>query len=44
MYMVAKDIEAANRIRESLTNDPITKNSRFIDMSVSTTGLQVSRS
>ncbi|MBO5703507.1 MAG: bifunctional fucokinase/L-fucose-1-P-guanylyltransferase [Bacteroidaceae bacterium] len=44
MYMVAKDVEAANRIRESLTNDPITKNSRFIDMSVSTTGLQVSRS
>lgn len=44
MYMVAKDIEAARRIRKVLTENPITANSRFVDMSVSTSGLQVSRS
>ncbi len=44
MYMVAKDVEAARRIRETLTLNPITPNSRFIDMSISTTGLKVSRS
>lgn len=44
LYMVAKDAEAARRIRKQLTENPLTPNSRFVEMSVSTTGLQVSRS
>jgi galactokinase/mevalonate kinase-like predicted kinase len=44
MYMIAKDREAARRIREILTHNPVTPNARFVDMSVSTSGLQVSRS
>ena len=44
MYMIAKDQEAARRIREILTHNPVTPNARFVDMSVSTSGLQVSRS
>ena len=44
MYMVAKDAEAARRIRQSLTADPLTATARFVEMSVSPTGLQVSRS
>ena len=44
MYMVAKDAEAAQRIRRLLTDAPLTRNSRFVEMSVSHTGLQISRS
>lgn len=44
LYMVAKDAEAARRIRETLTADPLAPNARFIEMSISKTGLQVSRS
>lgn len=44
LYMVAKDPEAASRIRETLTNNPITDSSRFVDMTLSDKGLQVSRS
>lgn len=44
MYMVAKDPEAAARIRQLLKEKPLTKNSRFVEMSVSHTGLQISRS
>lgn len=44
MYMVAKDAEAARRIRHELTTDPLTPTARFVGMSVSQTGLQVSRS
>jgi len=44
MYMIAKDTEAARRIRKMLTESPITASSRFVEMSVSRTGLQVSRS
>jgi galactokinase/mevalonate kinase-like predicted kinase len=44
MYMVAKDQEAAQRIRTILSQNPVTPNARFVDMSVSTSGLQVSRS
>lgn len=44
MYMIAKDVEAARRIRQMLTTDPLTPNSRFVEMSISPTGLQVSRS
>ncbi len=44
MYMVAKDPEAAQRIRKTLNENPLTKTSRFVEMTVSKTGLQVSRS
>ena len=44
MYMVAKDPEAAARIRQLLKEKPLTKNSRFVEMSVSHTGLQIIRS
>lgn len=44
MYMIAKDAEAARRLRQMLTEDPITPNSRFVDMNISKTGLQISRS
>ena len=44
MYMVAKDAQAAQRIRQLLTDNPLTPNSRFVDMDVSAEGLQVSRS
>ena len=44
MYMVAKDEEAASRIRKLLTNNPINNKARFVEMSISNNGLQVSRS
>ena len=44
LYMVAKDPQAANRIKEVLTSHPLTESSRFIDMSLSDKGLQISRS
>ena len=44
LYMVAKDPEAASRIREQLTNHPLTDSSRFVDMTLSDKGLQISRS
>ncbi len=44
MYMVAKDPAAALRIREELTAHPLAPNARFVEMTVSTTGLKVSRS
>lgn len=44
MYMVAKDPEAARRIRLLLNNNPLAANSRFVEMTTSRTGLQVSRS
>ncbi len=44
MYMVAKDPEAALRIRKMLTESPLTASSRFVEMDVSEKGLQVSRS
>ncbi len=44
MYMIAKDPQAALRIRETLTAQPLTPNARFLEMSISKTGLQVSRS
>lgn len=44
MYMVAKDAQAALRIRELLAANPLTPNARFVEMRVSKTGLQVSRS
>ncbi len=44
LYMVAKDPEAAARIRTILHEHPLNARSRFVDMTLSTTGLQVSRS
>ena len=44
LYMIAKDPEAAARIKQILTENSIRKNARFVDMSLSTTGLQISRS
>ena len=44
MYMVAKDQEAARRIRQMLTENPLAPNARFVAMSVSDKGLQISRS
>jgi len=44
LYMVAKDPEAAARIKQIIGENPQNRNARFVDMSLSTTGLQVSRS
>ena len=44
LYMIAKDPEAAARIKQILTENTIRKNARFVDMALSTTGLQISRS
>ena len=44
LYMIAKDPEAAARIKQILTENSIRKNARFVDMDLSTKGLQISRS
>lgn len=44
LYMVAKDPEAAVRIRQILTSNRKNANERFVGMNISHTGLQVSRS
>ena len=44
LYMVAKDPEAAVRIRQQLTAYRPNGNARFVDMTLSKQGLQVSRS
>ncbi len=44
LYMVAKDPEAAARIKQTLQAHPLRDNARFVEMSLSTTGLQISRS
>ena len=44
LYMIAKDPEAAARIKQILTENSTRKNARFVDMTLSTTGLQISRS
>ncbi|KAG5482496.1 hypothetical protein CUR178_05636 [Leishmania enriettii] len=44
MYMCAKDRVCAHRIRELLTANPPNENARFVEMSVSAFGLQISRS
>ncbi len=44
LYMIAKDPEAAARIKQILSENSIRKNARFVEMSLSTTGLQISRS
>lgn len=44
LYMIAKDTEAAARIRQRLTEQPLNANARFVEMSLCEKGLQVSRS
>lgn len=44
LYMVAKDSEAAIRIRSVLMQNPPNSCARFVDMTLSDKGLQVSRS
>ena len=44
LYMVAKDPEAAARIKQILGNQRLNASARFVDMALSETGLQLSRS
>ncbi|MBP3553748.1 MAG: bifunctional fucokinase/L-fucose-1-P-guanylyltransferase [Bacteroidaceae bacterium] len=44
LYMVAKDPEAAARIRTLLQENPLNRCARFVDMTLSDKGLQISRS
>lgn len=44
LYMVAKDPEAAARIKQLLNENPQHANARFVDMTLSAKGLQISRS
>lgn len=44
LYMIAKDPEAAVRIKQVLGEHRLNKNARFVDMTLSTSGLQISRS
>ena len=44
MYLIAKDAAHARQLRQELESDPPNEGARFVDMSVSTTGLQVTRS
>ena len=44
LYMVAKDPSASVRIRQLLNENSLNKNARFVDMTLSGKGLQISRS
>ena len=44
MLILAKDEEAGNRVRQKLTAFPPNPRARFVDFSVSQTGLQITRS
>ena len=44
LYMVAKDVEAAARIKHVLETNRKKANARFVDMTLSNKGLQISRS
>lgn len=44
VLMLAKDREAGERIRRTLTENPPNPRARFVDMSVSQTGLEITRS
>lgn len=44
LYMVAKDPDAAVKIKQVLEGSNLSVNARFVEMSLSRTGLQVSRS
>lgn len=44
LYMIAKDPEAAARIKNILNRNQLTPGARFVDMTLSEKGLQISRS
>ena len=44
MYLIAKDASHAQQLRNELENDPPNDRARFVNMSISRTGLQVTRS
>ena len=44
LYMVAKDPDAAVRIRRMLTEERPNERARFVEMSLSNKGLEISRS
>ncbi len=44
LYMIAKDPDAASRVKAVLTANPLRPNARMVDMSLSRTGLTVTRS
>ena len=44
LYMIAKDPEAAGRIKQQLLQNPPNNCARFVEMSLSDKGLQTSRS
>ena len=44
LYMVAKDPEAAARIKQIVTANPPNKTARFVEMTLSDQGLQINRS
>jgi galactokinase/mevalonate kinase-like predicted kinase len=44
LYMVAKDEEAAARIKNILSANPLNNKARFVNMSLSQKGLEISKS
>ena len=44
MLILSKDEDAGNRVRQKLTSSPPNPRARFVDFSVSQTGLQITRS
>ncbi|MBQ0057895.1 MAG: bifunctional fucokinase/L-fucose-1-P-guanylyltransferase [Bacteroidales bacterium] len=44
LYMVAKDEEAAARIKKTLNGNPLNDKARFVDMTLSSKGLEISKS
>ena len=44
LYMIAKDTEAAARIRNVLLQNPVNNRARFVEMTLSDKGFQISRS
>ena len=44
LFIVAKDPDAAVRIKQILTENPPNKRARFVDLNISQKGLQISRS
>jgi hypothetical protein len=44
LFLMARDPDAARRIRLRLTTEPPNDKARFVEMTLSETGLQVTRS
>lgn len=44
LFMLAKDVEAANRMKRQLEENPPNSGARFVNFSLSDVGLQVTRS